>query len=169
MIILGADHGGYHLKEDLVKYFESQTIPFLDFSAPELDPKDDYPPIAFRVGEEVVKKNAKGILICGSGIGISIAANKVKGVRAAPLKSVTEVILARLHNDLNILCFNGLEFEKEAEEALLKGNYQNLLSLKPRKRTGHEVIPLVEAFLNTPFEGGRHQKRVSYIENYEKS
>lgn len=167
MLILGSDHAGWELKEELKKIFEEKGLAFADISNAEFDGGDDYPDIAFRLGQKVVKEKALGVMICGSGTGVTVATNKVKGVRAARVQTPLEAVLGRLHNNLNVLCLSGLKFDKEAEEAVKSGNYKDLLSLKPLTVSAEEVYPLIEAFLNTPFEGGRHQRRVAKVVKYE--
>ncbi|MBT4824079.1 RpiB/LacA/LacB family sugar-phosphate isomerase [Candidatus Woesearchaeota archaeon] len=164
-IYLGADHGGYALKEKIVKYLDGKNIDYEDLTT-DFDPKDDYPNVAKEVGKLVASeiadgKNTKGILICGTGTGVSLAANKVKGIRAAALTTEDKVLLARLHNDLNILCLAGLEFPSDLPSKV-KGKYNNLLDFS-KEFPVKKAIPLIEVFLNTKFEGGRHKKRVDMI------
>ena len=97
-IFIGADHAGFSLKQNITKEFPKVT----DLT-PTLDPKDDYPAVAKLVAEKVAKSKSKGILVCGSGIGIAIAANKVKGIRAATCHDVGDAIMSRKDNDANIV------------------------------------------------------------------
>ncbi|MEN3189968.1 MAG: ribose 5-phosphate isomerase B [Atribacterota bacterium] len=102
-IALGSDHGGYKLKEHLKKYLEELNIEYTDFGCDNEQPVD-YPDIGFKVSNEVINGNFdKGILICGTGIGMSIVANKIKGIRASLCNDVFSARNAREHNDSNIL------------------------------------------------------------------
>jgi len=106
-IAVGSDHGGYQLKEDLKKYLKEQNIEYIDFGC-DSERSVDYPDIGFKVALEVKKgKYDRGILICGSGIGMSIVANKVKGIRAALCHNEFTARYARKHNDANILALGG--------------------------------------------------------------
>ena len=143
MIAIGSDHAGYELKEKLKKYFEENNIKFADFGTFSSD-SCDYPIMAEKVGKAVSNKESeKGILICGAGIGMSIAANKIKDVRAALCYEPELAVLARKHNNANVLCMGGrfTDFEKAKE--------------------------IVKIFLNTDFEGERHQKRIDLITKLE--
>ena len=139
-IAIGSDHAGFYLKEDIKKYLEEKGIEVIDRGT-NSDNRVDYPDFGHAVGHEVIDKDLDfGIAICGSGIGISIAANKVKGIRAALCSEPYSAKLARRHNDANVLAMGarliGLDMAKE----------------------------IVDAFLNEEFEGGRHINRVSKIE-----
>lgn len=139
MIALGADHGGFLLKEAIKKYLEQKGIAYQDFgtNSPE---SVDYAPFGAKVAHAVASGEAeKGILCCGTGIGISIAANKVKGIRAAVVTNAFCAKATREHNDANILCLGG------------------------RVITESEAVEFTDIFLNTPFEGGRHQRRIDQI------
>ena len=141
MIALGCDHGGYELKQEIISYLESKKISYRDYGSFSPEPAD-YPEYAHRVAHAVVNGECeKGILICGTGIGISIAANKVKGIRAAVCTYCFTAEATRLHNDANILALGG--------RVVGPG-----LALK-----------IVETFLNTPFSGEeRHSRRIAGIE-----
>ncbi len=141
MIALGCDHGGYELKQEIISYLESKKISYRDYGSFSPEPAD-YPEYAHRVAHAVVNGECeKGILICGTGIGISIAANKVKGIRAAVCTDCFTAEATRLHNDANILALGG--------RVVGPG-----LALK-----------IVETFLNTPFSGEeRHSRRIGGIE-----
>ena len=141
MIALGCDHGGYELKQEIISYLESKKISYRDYGSFSPEPAD-YPEYAHRVAHAVVNGECeKGILICGTGIGISIAANKVKGIRAAVCTDCFTAEATRLHNDANILALGG--------RVVGPG-----LALK-----------IVETFLNTPFSGEeRHSRRIAGIE-----
>lgn len=144
-VAIGADHRGYKLKNYLSNYLKSMGIDVIDLGTNGVD-SVDYPDFAISVGEKVSKGEADlGVLICKTGIGMCIAANKVKGVRAAHVCSEKMAKLSRSHNDANVICLPGelLEFEKAKE--------------------------FLRIFLETPFEGGRHSKRIKKIEEYERS
>ncbi len=139
MIGIGCDHGGFELKEYVKKYLEDKGIEVRDFGSytPE---RCDYPIVAEAVARAVVAGEVdKGILICGTGIGVSIAANKVMGIRAALCGDCYSAEFTRRHNDANILAMG----------ARVTGSG---LALK-----------IVDTFLNTAFEGGRHAKRIALI------
>src|SRR5690242_17451211 len=105
MIYLGSDHRGYDLKELIKKEFERNDIPYTDYGDEDLNPNDDYPDYAFLVGEAVAKdqENNPGLLICYSGEGMAMAANKVKGIRAALCHTEESAKLSREHNNANVL------------------------------------------------------------------
>ena len=137
MIALGSDHGGYPLKERVKAYLDQAGIPYQDFGCDSTD-SCDYP-IYGKAAAEAVASGAceKGIVICTTGIGISITANKVKGIRCALCRDVLSARLTRQHNNANMLA--------------LAGGF-----------TGpFEAEHIVSAFLETEFEGGRHERRVS--------
>ena len=140
-IALGSDHGGYELKEKIKQYLvKREGIELIDFGTNSVE-SVDYPKYGHLVAKSIVGKEADfGILICGTGIGISIAANKIKGIRAANCTNTTMARLSRQHNDANILALGA--------------------------RIVGDVIALdiVDEFLSASFEGGRHQKRIDEIE-----
>lgn len=137
---LGADHAGFELKEALKAHLLSKGLTVNDFGTYS-NASVDYPGYGQRVAESVVEGEAElGILVCGTGVGISIAANKVEGARAALLTSPEVAVLARCHNDANILCLGG------------------------RTTTIPRAIEILEAFRTSKFEGGRHERRVIQIE-----
>jgi len=140
-LYIGSDHAGYKLKENLKKWLEKKNIKYEDLGANSLDSKDDYPDYAKKVAKVVAKdKNAKGILICGSGIGIAMAANKVKGIRAVPAHDAYSAKVSRADNDSNILCLRGRNFP-------LKTNL-NITNIWP----------------NTPFSAkARHKRRITKL------
>jgi len=143
-IALGADHAGFELKEKLKKFLDGKGWSVADVGTHSTD-SVDYPDYAHKVGERIAQqKSDLGILVCGSGIGMSIAANKVPGIRAAHVSSVTEAQLSREHNNANVLAI-GARFldEKQATE-------------------------IVTRWLATPFAGGRHEKRVEKISKIER-
>ncbi len=144
MIILGADHAGYEFKERVKEYLSELGEKFEDEGTYSVE-SCDYPIIAEKVARKVKNtENAKGILICGSGIGVSIAANKVKGVRAALCMNSELSAMARKHNNANILC------------------------LAARFMSFEEIKKSISTFLNTEFEGGRHQRRIEQIDSIER-
>ena len=138
-LALGADHAGFELKEALAAFLASQSHHVEDLGTHSLD-STDYPDFAAAVGRCVAEDRAEaGILVCGSGIGMAIAANKIPGVRAAVVESAESARLARAHNDANVL------------------------ALGARRLSRDEAETIVTTFLSTPFEGGRHQRRVDKI------
>lgn len=139
MIALGADHGGYRLKEAIKKYLNAEKIEYKDFGTND-ETSIDYAPIAAKVAHFIAGGNAeKGILCCGTGIGMSMAANKVKGIRAAVCANAYCAEITRHHNDANILCLGGRVINEE------------------------QAVEFAKLFLNTSFDGGRHQRRVDEI------
>ena len=143
MIAIGADHGGYELKEAVKKHLEGRNIEFKDFGT-FTGEAVDYPVIAKQVGEAVAGGEFEcGILVCGTGIGMSIAANKVKGIRAACCSDTFSARFTKMHNNTNILCFGG--------RVLGQGL----------------ALDVVDAFLDAEFEGGRHERRVNMIMDIE--
>lgn len=104
MLYLGADHGGYKFKEKIKDFLKKSEIEFEDLGNLEFNPQDDFPVFAFKVAEKVSQNKGKGILICTNGIGMSIAANKIKGIRAALVTTKKSAQQSREHLDANILC-----------------------------------------------------------------
>ncbi len=142
-LAIGCDHGGFELKEAVRGYLEEQNIAYEDFGCYNTD-SVDYAPIAAKAARCVAEGDADyGILICSTGIGISMAANKVKGIRAALCTNEFCAEMTRRHNNANILCMGGKVVDKE---------------------TG---LKLVDIFLHTEFEGGRHQRRIDQIAQIE--
>lgn len=142
MILIASDHGGFELKEGLIKYFQEKKIPYKDLGTNNTDPVD-YPDLGIKLGEEFLKGSYEmGIVICGTGIGISIAANKVKGIRAALVYDENTAMLAKEHNKANVLALGGRTTKLE------------------------DAIKYFEIFRKTKFEE-RHQKRIDKISNYE--
>ena len=141
MIALGCDHGGYELKKEIIAYLESKKIEYKDFGCDSTDAVD-YPIYARKVAHAILDGECdKGILICGTGIGISIAANKIPGIRAALCADTLSAKLTRLHNDANVLAMG----------AGIVG--PNL------------ALSIVDTFLETEFSGEeRHQRRIDQIE-----
>lgn len=144
MLYIGSDHGGFSLKEYLKSYFEKNNIVFEDLGVYTQE-SFDYPIIAEKLCCEVIKdQNNKGILICGTGIGVCIAANKVKGIRAALCSDTYVAEMSRKHNNANVLCMGG------------------------RVLGNDKGVDIVKSFLSTGFEGGRHLRRVDQIMEIEK-
>jgi len=141
MIALGCDHGGYELKQKVIKHLEERGIPYKDMGCYSKD-SCDYPPFAHAAAKEVAEGRCeKGIVICTTGIGISISANKVPGIRCALCTDTLMAKMTRLHNDANVLAMG----------AGIIG--ENL------------AIEIVDTFLDTPFSGEeRHKRRVELIE-----
>lgn len=117
-IIIGSDHHGYELKRELIKYLTSLGYRVIDEGTNSSE-SVDYPIYAKKVCEKVINGNL-GILICGSGIGMSIAANKIKGIRCAKVDNIEEASLARLHNDANVIAISSKKSIDEANEIILK-------------------------------------------------
>ena len=139
VLAIGADHGGFALKEEIKKYLTGRGIEFKDFGTFSED-SVDYPDIAAKVGHAVANgEYERGLLFCGTGLGISIAANKVKGIRAACCTDEFSAEFCRRHNNANIFCLGG------------------------RVVTTEQAIKLIGLYLDTPFEGDRHQRRLDKI------
>ncbi len=139
-IYIGSDHAGFGLKNVLREHLKAQGQEVLDLGTFDAEVKVDYPDIAREVAEKVrTNKDSAGILVCGTGIGVAIAANKVKGIRAANVHDVTEAKFSRLHNDANIVTVGARTLGEE---------------------TAKEVV---DTFLTTSFEAGRHLARVEKI------
>lgn len=140
-IVIGADHAGFALKEKIKLALASEHVDVRDLTPVFVD-GDDYPKVGFDVARAVAKNpKTRGILVCGSGVGISIAANRVKGARAFDAHTVGETILAREHNDANIIALSGW------------------------KTRNTEALKMIEAFLTTPFsKATRHKRRVKQLD-----
>jgi len=138
-IALGADHAGFELKEKLRRYLQQRGIA-VDDRGTQSPASVDYPDYAQLVSEDVINERADfGILVCGSGIGMSIAANKVPGIRAVNAHDETEAHLAREHNNANVLTLGGRFLDESAAQRI------------------------IDKWLSTPFAGGRHTQRVDKI------
>jgi ribose 5-phosphate isomerase B len=138
-IALGSDHAGFNLKEAIKGHLELVKYDYTDFGTSGPD-STDYPKFAYKVAKAVVAgEYDRGILICGTGIGMCITANKVKGIRAALAYNNRTAELSRSHNNANILCLGGRELSPE------------------------QALEIVEIWIKTPFEGGRHQNRLDMI------
>ncbi len=139
IVALGADHAGFALKEALKQTLDARGVAWRDFGTTSTA-SVDYPDYAALVAHAVAADEAdRGILVCGSGVGMAIAANKVTGIRAAPIWDPAAAALAREHNDLNVLTLAGRQVSPETAAAI------------------------VDAFLTTPFAGGRHAPRIDKI------
>ncbi len=139
MIALGADHAGFDYKEKIKELLKSKKIEFIDFGTTSAE-STDYPDYAHKVAEYVGSGKAEfGILVCGTGIGMAIVANKHNGIRAANVESVEAARLARQHNNANILAIGA------------------------RLTPWEKAKDIIDMFLATAFEGGRHQRRVDKI------
>lgn len=143
MIAIGSDHGGYKLKEEVKKYLEEKEIEYIDCGTFD-EESVDYPEIAKTVALEVQNGQAeKGIIICRSGIGMSIVANKFKGIRCAKCNDEQEAKFSRMHNNTNMLA--------------LGADYMDI----------NKAIRIVRRWIATEFEGGRHEARVKIIKEIE--
>ena len=143
-IAIAADHGGFELKDSMVEYIKSLGNEVVDLGTNSAD-SVDYPDYAKKVCEEIQQGNSDlGILICGTGIGMSLAANKFEGIRAACVSDVYSAKMCRNHNNANVLCIGA-------------------------RVVGDEVAKLIiKTFLENEFEAGRHQRRVDKIMAFEK-
>ncbi len=138
-IAVGSDHGGYQLKQGIIAYLEEKGIEVCDLGCYS-EESVDYPEYGVAVGEAVVSGEAdRGIVCCGTGLGISMAANKVHGVRCAVPANEFMAEMARRHNDANVLAFGG------------------------RVYTAEQACSMIEAWLGAEFEGGRHQRRIDKL------
>lgn len=144
MLAIGCDHGGFALKNAIMAYLDEKGIEYRDFGSYNPD-RCDYPEIAVAVAHGVADGIfERGILVCGTGIGMSLAANKVDGIRAAVCSDHFSCRYTRLHNDANILCLGG--------RVIGEGT----------------ACELVDIFLETEFMGGRHAERIALLEKIEK-
>ena len=143
-IAVGSDHAGFDLKNTLAKHLADAGHLVVDLGTDTPDVSVDYPTYGAAVGRAVVEGRAdRGVCVCGTGIGIGMAANKVPGIRAAVVHDSTTATLARRHNDANVVCLGG-------------------------RTTGVlEALDAVDAFFATDFDGGRHQARLDEITEYE--
>ena len=138
-IFISSDHAGFKLKEYIKSFLKKKKYSFIDLG-PDNDNRVDYPDYAHSVSKKVkINKNNRGILVCGSGMGMNIAANRHKNIRAAQCYNVKSTKLSRLHNDANIITLGS-----------------RLISKK-------NALNCVSIFLKTKFEGGRHLKRIKKI------
>jgi len=140
-VAIAADHGGFAMKEAIKKHYNK--LDMLDLGTNSAD-SVDYPDFAKKMARVILNKTADlGILICGTGVGISVAANRYKGIRAALIYSAEVAKLAKQHNNANVLVFGG------------------------RTMAVNDVISFIDTFLQTEYEGGRHQCRLDKIEDTE--
>ena len=142
-VAIGTDHNGVEVKKEIKRFLSNKGYEVIDFSE-HTSALDDYPLYAFSVGEAVVKGDADyGILLCGTGIGMSIAANKVKGIRCAHVSSSSEAILARSHNNANVIALSA-------------------------KNKVNDLLKIIDLFLNTEFKNEeRHVRRNKQILEYD--
>lgn len=142
-IYVGSDHAGFRLKTKLVDHLRAGGHDVVDLGTTDTT-STDYPAYAAKVARAVRDDtSARGLLVCGSGIGVSIAANKVRGIRAVDAWDVQAARISRAHNDTNVLCLGERHLEEPA------------------------ALAITDTWLSTPFEGGRHQRRVSQIAGIE--
>ena len=143
-IAIGADHAGFPMKQPLVNHLESMGHNVMDIGAHELDPTDDYPDYARNVAELVSDKNIKGIIVCGSGVGACVVANKFRGIRASVCHDTYSARQGVEHDDMNILCLG-------------------------QRSVGLEVAKaVVREFVSSQFSGeNRHQRRIDKISDIE--
>lgn len=135
-VYIGSDHAGFRLKQAVKKWLKS----YEDLGAFEYNKNDDYPVFAAKVGKKVAETNSRGILICGSGHGVCIAANKVKGIRAAAVNNTFDAKITRQHNDANVLCLSGW------------------------KMSNAKARNIINVFLKTKFtNAARHKRRINLI------
>lgn len=138
-VIIGSDHAGYAMKEQFKQHLAVKGYEVVDVGTDSLD-SCDYPAIAKSLSAKVLEENGKGILVCGTGIGMSMAANRFSGIRAAVCANEFQAYATRLHNDANVLCVG-------------------------ERVTGiGAALSILDIFMETEFEGGRHQRRVDLIE-----
>ena len=139
-IAIASDHGGFEAKDALIKHFADKNINLINLGTDSTD-SVDYPDYADKMAEYILNEKADlGILICGTGVGISIAANRHKGIRAALLYNEFVAKMAKQHNNANVLVFGG------------------------RTMPVDDVIKYIDTFLQTEYEGGRHQKRLDKLD-----
>ncbi|MBI3804933.1 MAG: ribose 5-phosphate isomerase B [Nitrospirae bacterium] len=144
-VVIGSDHAGLEAKEFIKKRLEKWDYRVEDAGPYRLDPADDYPDYVEKVALKVLEgRGRRGVLSCGTGIGASIAANKIPGIRAALVSNVEEARLSRAHNDANLLVLRGWGYDQK------------------------ELPKILKAWLEGKFEGGRHRRRVSKITAIEK-
>ena len=137
-IIIGSDHGGFNLKTEIIEHLKAMGYEVQDCGCYNAE-SCDYPIVAKEVAKQVLETDCKGILICGTGIGVSIAANRFEGIRASHCTDTFTARMTRMHNDSNILCLG-------------------------QRVTGVGLaLDIVDIWLKTEFEGGRHQKRIDMI------
>jgi len=144
MIAIACDHGAVELKKEITEYLKKESIPYKDFGTYGTA-ACDYADFAIPAAEAVAKGEYKyGILLCGTGVGMSIAANKVRGIRAAVVTDEFSARATRAHNNANVLCMGA------------------------RVVGSGLAVSILDTFLNTPFDGGRHATRIGKIADYER-
>jgi ribose 5-phosphate isomerase B len=144
-VAIASDHAGYEMKEHLKKYLQEKSIEVVDLSAPQYDVSDDYPVFGFKLAKAIASGEYKrGILLCGTGLGISMAANRIRGVRAALCTSAELAHMAREHNDANVVVVGGRTTTRETAEKI------------------------VDTWLTGTFAGDRHAKRVAMLDDVPK-
>lgn len=138
MIVLCSDHGGYELKEEIKKFLTKNNVEFLDCGADSFDKDDDYPDFVHKAVPHVLdNEDNAGIFICGSGIGVSMVANRYKGIRAVLANDYTTAYLARKDEDANVLCMGARIVSKKM------------------------ALKIIKVFFSSEFEGGRHSRRIN--------
>lgn len=138
-IVIGSDHGGYSLKNKIIEHLKKQNIEIIDLGCYSAE-SCDYPVIAKEAAKKVLETGCRGILVCGTGIGMSIAANRFKGIRASHCTDTFTARMTRMHNDSNILCLG-------------------------ERITGSGLaLDITDIWIKTEFEGGRHTKRIDMLE-----
>ena len=144
MLAIGCDHGGYELKNHIIEHLKERNIEYKDFGTYD-ENSCDYPDIAKEVCGAVASNECEnGILVCGTGIGMSIAANKIDGIRAALCADVYSATMTKQHNNANVICLGGRVIGREL------------------------AFMIVDAWLDAEFMGGRHQNRIDKIHSLEK-
>lgn len=144
-IVVASDHAGFERKEEIKEYLISKNIEIIDVGCFDKE-SVDYPDYGFLAATKVAKKEVDyGFVFCFTGIGIGIAANKIRAIRCATVTNVDQVEMSRRHNNVNMLSIGAKYVDKDL------------------------AIQLIEAFLNTPFEGGRHLRRVEKLDNHKEA
>ena len=144
LVYIGADHAGYEVKEQIQKYLKEKEYKVIDLGV-FAEGSVDYPDIAREVAEKVSDNEGSfGVLVCGTGVGMSMAANKVFGIRAVQASTRHDAEMSRQHNDANLICFGA------------------------RTQKFEEITDILDGFMEEAFEGGRHEKRVEKITDIEK-
>lgn len=152
-ILVASDHGGFELKSKIVKLLKNKNIQVEDLGSDSAE-SVDYPDYAIKVAERISKGEADaGVLVCGTGIGMCIAANKFKGVRAAVVSESFSARMAKEHNDANVLCIGGRVLDPQS----------------PVRADSQSAEGIVTAWLDAKFEGGRHDRRLDKIRAIEKT
>lgn len=155
-LYIGSDHAGYKLKETIKKYLDEQKVSYVDLGNQEYDPDDDYPDFSYKVANKIYyEPGARGILFCGSAVGACITANKVKGIRAASVRSVGEAKLAVEDDDVNVICLAG---GQQVQKKVRGIGIPDALAKK-----------IVKAWLDARFsKAKRHQRRIDKIKSIER-